>query len=229
MAANKVIDIEMTSDNICPWCFLGYRRIAAAMDKLKSELGDAAPDFKLRFRPFLLDPTLTTKPENKLERYERKFGGAQRLDGMVRAMRERGEAESPPIKFSYGGDVAQTTDSHRLMELAYEKGGEKAQRRLFERMCEEYFEREHHLADFELLATCAADAGFCTREEALEFLDSGKLTAEVEQGYRMAQARGISGVPFFLFDGKYAVSGAQEKGVFVEVLKQLASGTVETE
>lgn len=65
--------------------------------------------------------------------------------------------------------------------------------------------------------------------QALEFLDSGKLTAEVEQGYRMAQARGISGVPFFLFDGKYAVSGAQEKGVFVEVLKQLASGTVETE
>lgn len=96
------------ADSICPFCFIGKRRVEEAIRRAKD---DKLPlDFHIRFAPFLLDPTLPASPgDNKRERYTRRFGGAERVQKMEEAMIQRGLECNPPIKFSYGGVVSQTT------------------------------------------------------------------------------------------------------------------------
>jgi predicted DsbA family dithiol-disulfide isomerase len=117
---------------ICPFCLVGYSRVRQAIKELRSEGVDAV--FKLRFLPFQLDPTLPFSPgENKFERYERRFGGKDKVAAMVEGMKERGRQLEPPVEFSYGGNVSNTIDAHRLIEKAYEVGGEETQLKLVER------------------------------------------------------------------------------------------------
>jgi len=119
-----------STDSICPFCYVGKRRIEEAIRR-SSHL---PLSFNIKFAPFLLDPTLPDSPgENKRERYQRRFGGADKVAAMEKAMFERGQACDPPIRFSYDGNVAQTTDSHRIIEKAYELKGEEGQLALVER------------------------------------------------------------------------------------------------
>lgn len=118
------VNLEITSDSICPFCYVGFKRIQKATDRAR-EAG-LPLDFKFKFAPFQLDPTLPESPgENKRERYQRRFGGPERVKAMEDQMIERGRAEG--INFSYGGVVSSTVDSHRMIEKAYELKGEQGQ------------------------------------------------------------------------------------------------------
>ncbi|GAA6001704.1 hypothetical protein JCM10207_002275 [Rhodosporidiobolus poonsookiae] len=222
------IDLEITSDTLCPFCLVGYNRIQQAIRTLKAE--GVPAQFSLRFAPFQLDPTLPKSPgENKLARYARKFGGPERVASMVEGMKERGRACDPPIEFSYGGNVSNSTDSHRLLEKAYAVGGEEAQIKVVERLFNLYFEREGDIGSHDELAAAAADAGVLTKDEALAFLASDELTKEVEAGFAKAQRRGISGVPFTIINQQFGISGAQETETFVEVFRKIANGEIKGE
>ncbi|GJN91697.1 hypothetical protein Rhopal_004720-T1 [Rhodotorula paludigena] len=226
-AATKKIDLEITSDSICPFCFVGYRRIQQAIRIAKER--SLPLSFSLRFAPFLLDPTLPPSPgESKRERYVRRFGGEERVRQMEEAMKERGRACDPPIEFSYGGNVSQTTDSHRLIEKARELKGEEGQLALVERLFKTYFEEEGDPASHELLARDAVTTGiFPSADEARAFLASDELKDSVAAGIKKAQLRGITGVPFTIINGQLGVSGAQEVDTFVKVFEQIASGELE--
>ncbi|GAA5988570.1 hypothetical protein JCM5350_004457 [Sporobolomyces pararoseus] len=222
-SSNKQVALEVTSDSICPFCYIGFNRITSAISRAKAE--NLPLEFSLRFAPFLLDPTLPPSPgENKRERYIKRFGGVEKVAKMEEAMIERGRGCNPPIEFSYGGNVSQTTDSHRLIEKAYLLSGEEGQKALVARLFKSYFEEEQDPASHDVLSRDAETAGIMSKDEALAFLKSDELLKEVQEGIRKAQLRGISGVPFTIINDKLAISGAQEEDTFLEVFRQLAKG-----
>jgi len=223
MSTNPVepreIRVDITSDSICPFCFIGKRKLERALDIANNEKG-LNVKLNIQYHPFLLDPTLTTeKAVDKRERYYEKFG-KERFGQMEKQMIERGKEVG--INFSYGGKLRQTTDSHRLIELAYDKGGQKMQEDLVERLFNGYFEQEKDVGDLGFLAEQAVGASvFDSVEDAKAWIASNAKLAEVAKGIRDAQMTGITGVPFFVLNKKYAVSGAQDPEMFVEVFERL--------
>ncbi|KAJ7672540.1 thioredoxin-like protein [Mycena polygramma] len=219
--ALRPLPIQIISDTICPFCYLGYKQISLAIAAAKKE--NLPLDFKLRFKPFLLDPTLSTEtPLNKRERYSAKFGKAQ-FEVMERQMIARGKPVG--INFSYGGSVRQTTDSHRLIAKAYETGGEEVQRKFIELVWAGYFEHEQDVGSHEFLAECAEKAGvFGSAAEARTFLAGTDLKDKVGKDIAEAYQMGVSGVPFVIVDDKYAVSGAQGQDTFLDIFRKLALG-----
>jgi len=214
------IKLEITSDNICPFCYLGYKKIVAATEQAKK---DGLPvSFSIQFKPFLLDPTLPVdEPVSKLERYRAKFG--DKVDAITAGMTERGKPWG--INFSYGGTIRNTYHSHRLVEKAWEEGGDPMQRQLIELLFKGYFEEEKDIGDPAWLAEMAVEADvFQSEQEVTDFLNSDELKKETCAEIRHAQSLGISGVPFTVINGKYAVSGAQEPQAFVDIFKKIACG-----
>ncbi|KAJ7151402.1 DSBA-like thioredoxin domain-containing protein [Mycena crocata] len=218
--ALKPITLNIISDSICPFCYLGYKQITIAMEAAKKE--NLPLDFKLRFKPFLLDPSLPTdRPLDKRERALAKFG-ASRLEAIHRQLYAQGKAVG--IEFSYGGSIRQTTDSHRLIEKAYLIGGEEKQRVVVEALFAGYFEQEKDVGDHDFLAECAVKAGVFTKDEALTFLAGTELKDNVGKDIMEAVQMGVSGVPFVVLDNKYAVSGAQGQDTFLDIFRKLAAG-----
>jgi len=130
------------------------------------------------------------------------------------------------INFSYGGTVRQTTDSHRLIEKAYQAGGEPKQRAVVEALFAGYFEHEQDIGSHEFLADSAVNAGvFGAKEDALAFLASTELKDNVGRDIAEARQIGVEGVPFVILDNKYAVSGAQGTETFLEIFRKVASGS----
>ncbi|KAJ6518918.1 thioredoxin-like protein [Mycena sanguinolenta] len=223
VTALRPLSLQIISDSICPFCYLGFRQITLAMEQAKKE--NLNLDFKLRFKPFLLDPSLpTAQPVNKRERYAAKFGGAARVEAMEKQMMARGRTVG--IEFSYGGSVRQTTDSHRLIAKAYAVGGQPAQLAVVSALFAGYFEHEQDIGEHAFLASCAVKAGvFATQAEAEAWLGGTEeldgVQKEIQQAYRM----GVEGVPFVILDDKYAVSGAQGQETFLDIFRKIATGT----
>ncbi|KAJ7056903.1 thioredoxin-like protein, partial [Mycena amicta] len=202
-------------------CYLGYRQLTLAMEAAKEE--KLPLDFKMRFKPFLLDPSLPSdKAVNKRERYSSKFG-ADNFERMEQMMVARGKTVG--INFTYGGSIRQTTQSHRLIEKAYLVGGESKQRAIVEAIFAGYFENERDVGDHDFLSDCAVKAGVLgAKEEALAFLATDELKDGVQKDIMDAMRMGVEGVPFILLNNKYAVSGAQGQETFLEIFRKLASG-----
>ncbi|CAK5263288.1 unnamed protein product [Mycena citricolor] len=218
--ALKPLTLQIISDSICPFCYLGYRQITLAMEAAKKE---ALPvDFKLRFKPFLLDPSLPTdKPLNKRTLYYGKFG-KENFERMEKQMIARGKDVG--INYSYDGDVRQTTESHRLIEKAFLVGGEQKQRAVVEALFAGYFENARDVGDHGFLVNCAVNAGvFGNADEALAFFKSAELKDVVTKDIGEAQKMGVQGVPFVVLNNKYAVSGAQGQDAFLSVFRKLAA------
>ncbi|KAJ7764579.1 thioredoxin-like protein [Mycena maculata] len=218
--ALRPLTLNIISDSICPFCYLGYKQITLAIQQAQKE--NLPLEFQLRFKPFLLDPSLALdKPVNKRERLSSKFG-ASRVEGIERQMIARGKEVG--IQFSFGGSMRQTTDSHRLIEKAYQVGGQAKQRAVVEALFAGYFEHEKDVGDHAFLAECAANAGVLTKEDALVFLASNELKDNVGKDIKEAMQLGVEGVPFVILDNKYAVSGAQGTETFLGIFRKIASG-----
>lgn len=122
-AAARVVTVDVVSDTICPWCWVGKRRLERAVAAVRAQLArEGGPPLavELRWHPFFLDPTLPKGGVDKLGRYTAKFG-AHRVAAMLPRMQAVGAAEG--IRFSFGGLTADTTNSHRVMALALRTGG----------------------------------------------------------------------------------------------------------
>ena len=192
--------IDVVSDVVCPWCFLGKRRLDAAI----AEAGDA----QVRWRPYQLDPTI---PAGGLERkayMSAKFRDEARLAEIHARLTALGEQAGIAFDFEAIARAPNTLDAHRLIRFAAQAG--KADE-VVERLFSAYFERGQDIGDRAVLAEIGAGIdGIEAR------LASGEGVAEVQAEIAFAQRGGVEGVPFFIFGEKYAVSGAQS----VEALTQ---------
>ncbi|CDH54583.1 dsba oxidoreductase [Lichtheimia corymbifera JMRC:FSU:9682] len=216
---NIVLKIDVISDTICPWCFIGKRRLEKAMRQFTSTHPNVS--FDVEWHPFQLSPTMSkTNPKPKMEHYIRKFG-EERANAMVPYIKSVGEPEG--ISFSYGGVMANTLDSHRLIHWSRQFG---CQNQVVEELFRDYFEREQNIGDASVLAAAAERAGI-DKNKALSYLKSDQDVDSVRAAVEENRINSMGGVPNYKIQHKFTFPGAQEPASFVaffeKALQQLQS------
>ena len=200
--------MDIFSDPICPWCYIGKRRLQKALDDMP-----AADRPQVRWRAFMLNPDM---PPDGMERnayLARKFGSSQRAMELYATIAQAGFEEG--ILFAFG-DIARTPstmNAHRLIRFAEEYG---CQTEIVDEMFFRYFTRGVDIGATEALVAIAESCGM-DAAETRDFLVSGAGADAVLAEHNLAQRIGINGVPCFILDGRYAVSGAQSP----EVLRRM--------
>ena len=192
--------LDVFSDPICPWCYIGKRRLERALD--------TAPEAerpRVRWRAFMLNPDMPAAGMERNAYQTRKFGGARRAAAFHRAIARAGLEEGVPFAFDGIRRTPSTVAAHRLIGWA---GGRDAQDRLVETLFAAYFVEGVDIGRPDRLAD-AAEASGLDRGDAEDFLDSGEGTGAVLADHDRARRHGIDGVPCFVLDGRYAISGAQ--------------------
>ena len=215
--------IEIVSDVVCPWCYVGKRQVEAALAQHSRANPGAVPP-RIQWKPFELNPTL---PEEGMSRHEyvtAKFGAARSKDVYARVTAVGAEHG---IAFAFDRIVRQpnTLAAHSLIELAgHDASDPSLQDRVVEALFHAYFIDGADLTSHETLATIAAGAGLDrTRAEAC-LADSNKRRAIRDDEERSRQI-GVQGVPFFILDRRLAVSGAQGAEALLEAIRQLDATT----
>jgi predicted DsbA family dithiol-disulfide isomerase len=206
------VRIEIWSDVVCPWCYIGKRRLEQAIERL-------GHDVELVHRSFQLDPSSPRVPEESVVAHlGAKYGGGPEA-GRQMVDRVEAVAAEEGLLFRLGeAQRVNTLDAHRLLHLALEDGPE-VQGRLAEELLATYFLRAGNVADHDVLRSAAAAAGL--EADRVETVLAGDAYADaVERDVREAAALGATGVPFVVVDRRYAVPGAQPAEVFAQVLER---------
>jgi len=194
---------------------VGKRRLEKALANFKDTI-----QADIRWRPFQLNGSLPKgKGVNKMEMYKEKFG-AERIQSMIPYMQTVGDECG--IKFSYGGNIGNTFDSHRFIWKARDSGGSELQDKLVDALFEAYFENEQSLSDPSVLRACAASAGLDSKTtESLLNDESVGRDAVKRELTEFRTKWNCSGVPLFIVNGQYPLSGAQPPEAFVEIFESL--------
>jgi predicted DsbA family dithiol-disulfide isomerase len=225
------VQIEIWSDVVCPWCYIGKRRLETALSRFPHR-----SEVEIVWRSFQLDPTAVTEPnETVAEHLGRKYGGGPEAGlGMI----ERVEALAAEEGMTWRHREAirvNTLDAHRLLHLALESSGPQVQGALKEALFAAYFVDAENIADHDVLRRLAHEVGL-DADRVGAVLTSDEYRAEVMADQAQATAYGATGVPFFVVDRRYGVSGAQPAADLTQVLERawadahppvqvLASGT----
>jgi predicted DsbA family dithiol-disulfide isomerase len=213
------MQIEVWSDVVCPWCFIGKRRLDEALARFEHRA-----DVEVVYRSFELDPsTPVGEHELAVEHLGRKYGAGSpspRAVGEQMTERVAEVGRSMGIEFDYSKAVrANTFDAHRLLHLALAAGGPELQRVLADRLFDAYFTQGAIVDDHATLQRIAESAGLDTADVAA-VLASDKFADDVRADVAQARAYGASGVPFFVLDKTFGISGAQPLEVFAAGLQQ---------
>jgi len=202
--------VEIWSDVICPFCYIGKRRIESALAQLPQR-----ERIEITWKSFQLQPETRTDPtRNALQHLAARKGWSMDVARQVAADLSN-RARDVGLAFNYDRTVvANTFDAHRLIHFATTQGkGDEMTEQLFK----SYFVDGRNIADHAFLAELAASIGL-PADEAQDALASDRFADDVRHDIDDALQMGINGVPFFVLDNKYAVSGAQDTSVFVEAL-----------
>jgi predicted DsbA family dithiol-disulfide isomerase len=224
VATDRRITIDVYSDVVCPWCYIGKRRFEAGVDLVRDELAAAAIELDVVYRPFQLDPTAPPGVATPVaEGYARKFGGPERaaqiIDHVTSVAAECG------LAFRMDRAVrANTLLAHRLIWWAGQLADRSAvtQVAMKERLLAAYFVDGLDVGDVETLADCAADVGI-ERAAALAFLESDAGLDEVRAELDEARDEGITAVPTYVLNRTWAVPGAQDPETFAQVIRKMAA------
>ena len=221
--ARPVVTIDIYSDVVCPWCYIGKRKFEAGLELLAGE--DLGVDFDVTYRPFQLDPTAAPgAAQPVMETYAKKFGGPEQAAQILQTVTER--AAEAGIEFHMDRALrANTLLAHRLLWLAVQPESPVAEADLKERLLKAYFTDGLNIGDPEVLADCAAEIGF-DRDAVIEFLESDRGAAEVAAELAEGRDEGVTAVPTFVFEGRWAVPGAQEPETYSQVLRKMAASAI---
>lgn len=170
--------------------------------------------FEVRWHPFFLNPDAPKEGINKMEMYKQKFG-EQRVQQMVPMMMETFAKEG--LTYTMDGDTGNTLNSHRLIALAGQQGAD-TQDKLVEALFKAYFTQGQFINDREVLLNAAKESGVAGAQELMD--NEEQLKSEVLEEVKTL-ARGVTGVPYFIIDNKYSLSGAQEADTFVKVFDKI--------
>jgi predicted DsbA family dithiol-disulfide isomerase len=207
--------IEIWSDVVCPWCYIGKRRLEQALSEFPH-----AEDVEVVWRSFQLDPSAPTEPvETVAESLGRKYGGGPDAG---RQMVDRVEAVAAELGMLWRHHESlrvSTVDAHRVLHLALGTGGPELQGRLKEALLSAYFIDTANVADHDTLVAIAGEVGL-DEVRVKEVLSDDEYADAVEADIREAASLGATGVPFYVIDRKYGVSGAQPSEVFTQVLER---------
>ncbi len=205
--------VEIFSDVVCPWCYIGKRRFETALERFTEATGT---EVEIEYKAFMLDPRAPVDPQPVSEVYAKKFGpqAEQILDNVTT------EAAGEGLEFRM--DIAKranTLPAHRLLVLALRHD---LQIPLKERLMQAYFTEGTDIGDLDTLVALAADVGL-EAEAARAWLLGEGGNEEVADSLEFAVANGLASVPTYVFDRRVAVPGAQDPDTFVMIMERVAS------
>lgn len=208
----KPIEIQVISDVVCPWCYVGKRRLEKAL----SERADIPVE--VTWFPYQLSPDMPREGRDRHEHYASLFG-EERSKQIVQRLKDVGAQEGIAFETPPGARAPNTLSAHVLMYWASRSAGID-QSALAEKLFSAHHERGEDIGNHYVLAGIAAEVGM-DAAEVLKGLQEGTDEDAVRSLVDQARQAGVSGVPFFIFDGRQALSGAQSAESFIEVLDQL--------
>lgn len=199
-----MLKLDIFSDVICPWCFIGKRRLERALEQ--------RPDVTLdtQWRAFQLNPDMPDEGMDRQTYLQTKFGGPERASQIYDRINAVGDGEGIAFRFDLIKRTPNTVKAHRLIRIATEQG---ASEKIVNRMFDGYFLEGVDIGDRDALVEIAKVGGL-DEDETRRHLDGDEGVAEVWAETRYAYENGINGVPCFIFNRRYAVSGAQEPEAF---------------
>jgi predicted DsbA family dithiol-disulfide isomerase len=197
--------IDIVSDVICPWCFIGKRRLERALQQ-RAEL-----DVSMTWRAFQLNPDMPPAGMPRAAYIAAKFGSTAQASRIYAAVAEAGHSEGIDFAFDRIRRTPNTTEAHRLIRFATQRGRPEE---VVEGLFRGYFLEGQDIGDRDTLAEIATEAGF-ERNEVTAYLAGNAGREEMLAEERSARRLGINAVPCFIVDGGYAISGAQEPEFFL--------------
>ncbi|WP_182112580.1 MULTISPECIES: DsbA family protein [unclassified Actinotalea] len=221
--APDVLAVDVWSDVACPWCYLGTRRFAEGVRRFagaRAAEGRAVPEVRLTHHSFELSPDTPVDFDGTAADFLARHKGVP----MAQAVQMQAQVAELAADAGLTMDFARvrhtkTLTAHELIHLAHAHG---RQAEMVERLFRAYFTEGRHVGRTEDLADLAADVGL-DRDEVVAALEAGTYADAVAADVAQARVYGITGVPFFVLDGRYGVSGAQDPAVFAAGLEQAAS------
>lgn len=218
--ANDTVSIDVVSDVVCPWCYIGKRKLESALTELAAK--EPAVRAAVRWHPFQLNPDLPQQGIPRKEYLNAKFGGAARAGDIYARVKAVGAEVGIPFDFDRIAVQPNTLPAHRLIAWAQERGDAESTSALVERLFRAYFVEGRAIGDSRELARIAAEAGQ-DAPAAQAMLASSEGLAAVSSEEREARDVGITGVPFFIFNGSTAVSGAHDPETLLEAIAKARS------
>lgn len=214
MSTQKPLTIEVVSDVVCPWCFVGLRRLERAIALFREE----QPDFQyvVRWRPFFLNPDTPPEGEPYLPFLVQKFGGRERVEEIWRRIQEVGASLGIDYQFEKIQVRANTLMAHRLIHWAQQQGDASG---VVEGLFKAQFERGENVSDRMVLANVASACGY-DQAEVVRYLDSEEDVSLIQQMEHESRTWGVNSVPTFVFERKSGIQGAEDPRVLADGIKQ---------
>ena len=211
--------VEIFSDVVCPWCYIGKRRLDTAVANLRAR--GVEVDLDISYKPYQLDPTAPIGQSTPVaEAYAKKFGGEEKAQQILAHVTNI--ASQDGIIFNM--DIAlraNTLMAHRLLVMAQRDFGNEVQGHLKERIMQSYFTDGDDIASVDVLAMCASEVGIAS-DIATQFLLSNECVDDVQESLQMAAQNDITAVPTFIFNDQWSVPGAQDVEMFERVIERLS-------
>jgi predicted DsbA family dithiol-disulfide isomerase len=204
-----MVQIDIYSDIVCPWCYVGKRRLERALISVDG-------DVHVTWRPFQLNPTMPLDGMDRKAYLEAKFGSLEAFGRMEEQLLAAGKVERIPFAFEKIQRTPNTFAAHRLIWYAAQQ---MKQDDVVEALFRGYFLEGKDIGDLKTLARVAAEAGLDWTETE-EFLSSHKGVVEVKAEEAIGRRLGIRGVPYFVLNGSISISGAQPPDIFVCAFQQ---------
>jgi predicted DsbA family dithiol-disulfide isomerase len=209
--------VDVVSDVVCPWCYIGKRRLEEAL------AGRAGAPLRVRWHPFQLNPDIPAGGVDRRTYLEEKFGGPERAREIYARVEAAGREVGIPFAFDRIERQPNTVDAHRLIAWA-QSHAPAAGDRLVERLFESYFTEGADIGSIDVLVGLAAEVG-CDATAVRAHLASDAGRDEVSAADAGMKSMGIGGVPFFVFNRRLAVSGAQPPELLRDALAQAETAT----
>ena len=211
-AETAPVRIDVVSDIVCPWCFIGKRRLEKAIAQI--------PDVpvEVHFRPYYLNDWIPREGISRNDYLTQKFGSPERYSGIATRVAATAAQDGLVYDKDHISRQPNTIDAHRLIRWADAKG---LAPQMKQRLMDMYFTEGADLTDREVLVKAAADVGLDAATVRAD-LATDKDEAAIEQEVEQAKAAGIQGVPFYILGGKYGISGAQDPAALAQAIRQVA-------
>ena len=213
--------IDVISDVVCPWCYIGKKNLEAAM-ALQPDI-----DFEVQWFPYQLHPEASTDGDGPAQSLEDKYG-KMRVQMMLAQITQAAEAAGISMKFEGIKHGTNTLRAHRLLDLAFNEGGATLQNTLSEALFQAYFCNQQDIGSIEVLSSIAAVIGM-SRERINTYLNGNEGVDDVKKQIALAGRQGVNGVPSFSFEGQFVLSGGQAPEVFSRAIDSLANRLDESE
>ena len=209
-----MLNIDIVADIVCPWCFIGKRRLETAVAIVRKTHPEF--EYKTRWRPFFLNPDTPPEGEPYLPFLEQKFGGRAPVEALFERVGEAGRAYGLNYAFEKIRLRANTLQAHRLLYWAQKQGNADA---LIERLFVAQFQQGENIGDLAMLIGIAAECGY-PASAVTEYLHSGQDSAAVREDERRIREMGICMVPTFILNQQQIIVGAEDPAILASAMLQ---------